>query len=218
MEITKKKSSVRQNMRVYFVSKRILDIVLSLCALAILSLVFLAVFIIDRFGENKGPMFYKQVRVGLHGKSFKIIKFRSMIVDADKKLRENTKLYQEYKDNNYKLPEGKDPRVTKVGSLLRKSSLDEIPQFINVLKGEMSLIGPRPIVSEELAEYGERTSELLSVKPGAMGYWQATGRSNIGYPERCDIELYYVANQSFWFDVKIFFKNMISIFKSDGAF
>lgn len=82
----------------------------------------------------------------------------------------------------------------------------------------MALIGPRPVVSEELSEYGKRTSELLSVKAGAMGYWQATGRSNIGYPERCDIELYYVENQSFWFDFRICFKNIISIFKSDGAF
>jgi len=218
MQISKKKGSMRQSMRVYMVSKRILDIVLSLCALLILSPIFLAVFMIDCFGENKGPIFYKQVRIGLHGKPFKIIKFRSMIIDADKKLRKDPKLYHEYKKNNYKLPEGKDPRVTKVGSLLRKSSLDEIPQFINVLKGEMALIGPRPVVSEELSEYGKRTSELLSVKPGAMGYWQATGRSNIGYPERCDIELYYVENQSFWFDFKICFKNIISIFKSDGAF
>lgn len=118
------------------VSKRILDIVLSLCALLILSPIFLAVFMIDCFGEKKGPIFYKQVRIGLHGKPFKIIKFCSMIIDANKKLRKDPKLDHEYKNNNYKLPEGKDPRVTKVGSLLRKSSLDEISQFINVLKGE----------------------------------------------------------------------------------
>lgn len=218
MEISKKKGRSQRGMIAYTTSKRALDVVLSLCALVGLSPIILAVFLVDRFGENKGPVFYKQVRIGYRGTPFKIIKFRSMIVDADKRLRANPVLYAEYKKNNYKLPEGKDPRVTKFGGFLRKTSLDEIPQFINVLKGEMSLIGPRPVVSEELSEYGDRQTEFLSVKPGAMGYWQATGRSNIGYPERCDIELYYVEHQSIIFDIKIFFKNIISIFKSDGAF
>lgn len=218
MEISKKKGRSQRDMIAYTTSKRALDVVLSLCALVGLSPIILAVFLVDRFGENKGPVFYKQVRIGYRGTPFKIIKFRSMIVDADKRLRANPVLYAEYKKNNYKLPKGKDPRVTKFGGFLRKTSLDEIPQFINVLKGEMSLIGPRPVVSEELSEYGDRQTEFLSVKPGAMGYWQATGRSNIGYPERCDIELYYVEHQSIIFDIKIFFKNIISIFKSDGAF
>lgn len=96
--------------------------------------------------------------------------------------------------------------------------MDEMPQFVNVLRGEMSLIGPRPVVEEELQEYGDQIEKFLSVKPGAMGYWQASGRSNIGYPERSEIELYYVDHASFWFDVKILFQNLLSIVKSDGAY
>lgn len=218
MYLSKRESMASDNMRVYLVFKRGADIILSILALIILSPVFLCVLCVDRFGENKGAVFYKQVRVGLHGKRFKIIKFRSMIVNAESKLRLMPDLYERYKENNYKLPDGEDPRVTGFGRFLRKTSIDEIPQFINILKGEMSLIGPRPVVSEKLAEYGKRKSELLSVKPGAMGYWQASGRSNIGYPERCDVELYYVEHQSLVFDIQIFFKNIISIFKSDGAF
>lgn len=195
-----------------------MDIILSLVALVILSWVFLLVWIIDRTGDNKGPVFYKQERVGIHGKQFHIYKFRSMVINAEEKLMQNKELYQKYMDNSFKLPEGEDPRITRFGSILRKSSIDEIPQFINVLKGEMSIIGPRPVIKRELRFYGESVTKFLSVKPGAMGYWQAIGRSTIEYPERCDVELYYVDHASFWFDVKIFFKNIISIFRGTGAY
>lgn len=141
-----------------------------------------------------------------------------MIVNADEILHANPELYQKYVDNNYKLEPEEDPRVTKLGHWLRKTSIDEIPQFINILRGEMSIIGPRPVVKEELVEYGDRVDKFLSVKPGAMGLWQASGRSNIGYPERCDLELSYVDLASYWFDIKIMFKNIISIFKSTGAY
>jgi len=205
-------------MKTYLLLKRFLDIVLLIVALVVLSPIFLVVSILDRIGDNKGPLFYRQVRIGLNGKSFKIIKFRSMVVNADERLRANPELYQEYIKNSYKLPEGRDPRITSLGHFLRKTSVDEIPQFINVLKGEMALIGPRPVVEEELSEYGKRVDKLLSVKPGAMGYWQASGRSNIGYPQRCEIELFYVDHASLSFDIKIFFKNIISIFRSEGAY
>ena len=141
-----------------------------------------------------------------------------MVVDADKKLAADPELLAKYVANNYKLPSGEDPRVTKLGAFLRKTSLDEIPQFLNILNGNMTLIGPRPVVEPELEEYGNQVDLLLSVKPGAMGYWQANGRSNIGYPERCDIELYYVDHASVSFDIKIFFLNILSIIKGSGAF
>ena len=123
-----------------------------------------------------------------------------------------------YVDNGFKLPQGEDPRITKVGAFIRKTSLDEIPQFINVVIGQMSLVGPRPIVKKEMFEYGDRIKKFLSVKPGALGLWQASGRANIEYPERCDIELEYIQNASYWYDVKVFFACCISILKKDGAF
>lgn len=202
----------------YLFWKRLTDIVLSTIALICFSPIFLVVWIMSLFGENKGPLFFKQTRIGKNGRPFKIYKFRSMIVNADEILHANPELYQKYVDNNYKLEPEEDPRVTKLGHWLRKTSIDEIPQFINILRGEMSIIGPRPVVKEELIEYGDRVDKFLSVKPGAMGLWQASGRSNIGYPERCDLELSYVDHASYWFDIKIMFKNIISIFKSTGAY
>lgn len=204
--------------RYYLAEKRALDVLLSIVALIILSPVFLVIWIFDCFGSNRGPVFYKQERVGKDGKLFYIYKFRSMVVDADKKLMENEDLYIKYIANSYKLPDGEDPRITKLGSFLRKTSIDEIPQFINILRGDMSIIGPRPVIESEITEYGDRKNEFLSVKPGALGYWQAIGRSNIGYPERCDVELYYVSKASLRFDVSIFFKNIVSIMKREGAF
>lgn len=202
----------------YLFWKRLTDIVLSTIALICFSPIFLVVWIMTLFGENKGPLFFKQTRIGKNGRPFKIYKFRSMIVNADEILHANPELYQKYVDNNYKLEPEEDPRVTKLGHWLRKTSIDEIPQFINILRGEMSIIGPRPVVKEELVEYGDRVDKFLSVKPGAMGLWQASGRSNIGYPERCDMELSYVDQASYWLDIKIMFKNIISIFKSTGAY
>ena len=202
----------------YLITKRILDIAISSVALVFLIPVTGVIYVIDQFGENKGPVFYRQERIGEHHKPFYIYKYRSMIVDADKKLKENPQLYKEYVKNNYKLPPDKDLRITKFGRFLRKTSLDELPQFFNILKGDMSLIGPRPVVKEELKEYGDQVDKLLSVKPGAMGYWQASGRSNVGYPERCKLELYYVDHASLGFDIKVFFKSLVSIFKGDGAY
>lgn len=202
---------------VYHFFKRITDILVSLVALIVLSPVILILTILIFVQDGHNP-FYKQIRIGQYGKPFGMFKFRSMIFNADKVLENNPKLYQKYIDNGFKLPEGEDPRVTKIGSFIRKTSLDEIPQFLNVLIGEMALVGPRPIVKKEMFEYGDQISEFLSVKPGALGLWQASGRANIGYPERCDIELEYIRNASYWYDVKVFFACCISILKRDGAF
>lgn len=141
-----------------------------------------------------------------------------MVVNANQLLHDNQQLYAKYLANNYKLEPTEDPRITKIGQFLRRTSIDEIPQFLNIIKGEMSIIGPRPVVKEELAEYGDRVDKFLSVKPGAMGLWQASGRSNIGYPERCELELSYVDRASYWLDLKIMVKNIISIFKHTGAY
>ena len=111
----------------------------------------------------------------------------------------------------------KDPRITKLGNFLRKTSLDELPQMINILKGEMSFVGPRPVISEEVEEYGVNKDKFLSVTPGLTGYWQVNGRSNTTYEERMIMELYYVENCSLWLDIKIFFKTFITVFKKEGA-
>lgn len=203
---------------IYLFFKRMIDIVVSLLALIFVLPITLIVFIVDLFGDNKGPVFYKQKRIGKNHRPFYIYKYRSMIVGAEDKLEEDPKLHDLYVKNNYKLPPEMDPRITRFGKFLRKTSIDEIPQFFNILKGDMTLIGPRPVVEEELSEYGNRVDKFLSVTPGAMGYWQASGRSNVGYPERCDLELYYVDHMSFWFDVTLVFKSISSIFKGSGAY
>lgn len=206
------------NNRVYPYIKRLLDIFISLLALLFFSPVFLVVWLRYTFGSDRGPMIYKQLRVGKGNKLFYIYKFRSMIVNADEELRNNKELYAKYVANNYKLLPEEDPRITKFGIWLRKTSIDEIPQFINILKGDMSIVGPRPVVKEELSEYGNHVDELLSIRPGAMGLWQACGRSNIGYPKRAEIELFYVKHYSLILDIKIIVKNIINIFKGIGAY
>lgn len=212
------KGTIKQQSRWYLFWKRFFDIVLSAIAIVCFSPIFLVIFILSRFGENKGPLFYKQERIGWHGRPFKIYKFRSMVVNADQILENTPEMYAKYVANNYKLEPEEDPRITGLGRWLRKTSVDEIPQFLNILQGDMSIIGPRPVVKEELEEYGNRVDKFLSVKPGAMGLWQSSGRSNIPYPERCDVELAYVDRASLHYDFEIMLKNIVSIFKRDGAY
>ena len=178
----------------------------------------LIIFVIYKIKGYKGSIFFTQYRVGLNGKKFKIIKFRSMVENAEEILQENEKLHQKYIENSYKLPPNEDPRLTIIGNFIRKTSIDEIPQFINVLQGDMSLIGPRPILDKELKEYSEDEQKLLlSVKPGITGMWQVSGRSEIYYPERCEIELYYPKNQDLKLDVKIFLLTIKQVLLGKGA-
>lgn len=202
----------------YLYIKRGMDILLSLIGLLILSPIILLISMLIKFDDPKTTIFFKQQRVGKNGKSFFIYKFRTMHQNAENILIENKNLYKKYLENNYKLEQNEDPRITKIGLWLRKTSMDEIPQLINVLKGEMSLVGPRPVVPEELEEYKSKKNEFLSVKPGMTGYWQICGRSNVGYPERVDLELYYVKRKSLMFDLLIIFKTIPSVLKKDGAF
>lgn len=210
-------SKIRSPKRAYLTTKRVADVVVSTVALITLSPIFLLVWLMNLLDKsNQGPLFYGQIRVGYHGRKFKMYKFRSMVVDADKKLHDDKKLYATYVSNNYKLQPEDDPRITRVGQFIRKTSIDEIPQFINILKGDMSLIGPRPVVEEELVQYD--TKKLLSVKPGAMGLWQASGRSQIGYPQRAEIEMKYIDHASISLDLQILGKNLVNIFSRKGAY
>lgn len=210
--------SLEDTSRVYSITKRVIDIFGAIIGLILSSPLFLCISIFYLFGDSKGPIFFKQVRVGKHGEKFYIYKFRSMIVNAEEKLRADKELYQKYLRNNYKLEPHEDPRITNLGRFLRRTSLDEIPQLINVLKGEMSLVGPRPVVEEELKEYGSNVSKFLSVKPGMTGYWQVSGRSAVGYPERVNVELFYVDHQSLILDIVILVKTVFMVVLRRGAY
>jgi len=201
----------------YIFAKRFLDISVALFALIVFSPVFLVISMFYLFGENRGPVFYQQRRIGMNHQEFGIFKFRSMVVGAEEKLYANKALYNKFVENGYKLPTEEDPRITKFGAFIRRTSIDELPQFINILIGNMSIVGPRPVVEKELIEYGDRVDKFLSVKPGAMGLWQASGRSDIQYPERADLEISYVDQASLWFDFKILFMTVFAIFKGEGA-
>lgn len=203
-----------KNKPVYRFFKRLFDVVMSVFAIIVLSPVYLVIAILIKC-DSRGPVFYKHHRLGKNGKPFGMYKFRSMVVDADKKLGELPDEMQEEYEENYKISD--DPRVTKIGRFLRKTSLDEIPQFINVIKGEISLVGPRPIVERELEKYGDNKEKFLSVIPGITGNWQANGRSDVTYKERMELELYYVDHASFWFDIVILFKTVFAVLKRKGA-
>ena len=207
-----------RNKASYLFFKRLFDIFIALVGVIVLVIVTIILATFYSFGKNKGRIFFSQERIGLNGKKFKIYKYRSMVENAEEILKRNPKLYKKYIENSYKLLPEEDPRMTRLGRFIRKYSIDEIPQFINILKGEMSFIGPRPVIEEELLQYGERVSKFLSVKPGATGWWQVSGRSEIGYPERCDMELYYVDNCSFKLDMKIFFLELKRIIIKDVAY
>lgn len=202
----------------YLMLKRWIDFLFALFGIIVLLPLFLIISIFYLYGQNKGPIFFTQNRLGKNGKVFKIYKYRTMVVDAEKRLKSDDLLYKIYVKNGYKLEPFEDPRITNLGKFLRKTSLDEIPQLINVLKGEMSLVGPRPIVENELKEYKNQKDSFLSVKPGLTGYWQVSGRSDVNYPERVDIELYYVQNKSLLFDLKIFCKTFLTVILQKGAY
>ncbi len=213
----KEKVEVRKIL--YKVVKRLIDILGGLVGCVLLVPITVAVYIARKvLKEDDGPLFYEHLRYGKDGKKFRIYKFRSMCIDADKRLKEYLEQNEEARiefEENHKLKD--DPRITKLGKFIRKTSIDELPQFINVLKGDMSLIGPRPIVDGEIEKYGENKDKFLSVRPGLTGYWAANGRSDITYEERMKMELYYVDNISFKLDIQIFFKTIISVVKKEGA-
>lgn len=196
--------------------KRCIDILGAVVGLVLLSPLFLVVAAAIRL-ESPGPVFFRQKRPGLGGVPFSLVKFRTMRADAEEVLRRNPALYEKFLANDCKLPEGEDPRISRVGRFLRKSSLDELPQLINVLKGEMSLVGPRPVVGPELLHYGENTETFLSVKPGLTGYWQISGRSEVAYPERAVLDLRYIERWSLLFDLRILMATVPYVLTRRGA-
>ena len=199
---------------IYKRTKRLLDIVLSIIGLIVLSPIFLIIATAIKL-DSKGKVFFLHNRIGKNGKTIRIYKFRTMVPNAEELINEfNEEQAKEFREN-YKLKD--DPRITRVGKFLRKTSLDELPQILNILKGDLSIIGPRPVIEEELEKWGDNKSKFLSVTPGLTGYWAANGRSDITYDERINMELFYIDNFSLLLDIKIFFKTILSVIKKEGA-
>lgn len=198
--------------------KRIIDIIGAIVGIAILIPLTVAVWIGNRICKDKGPIFYSQERIGKDGKIFKMYKFRSMVVGAEQILEEllekDAEAREEYSE--YKKLKN-DPRITKMGNILRKTSLDEFPQFINVLKGDMSLVGPRAYLPEEKVDMEQYYETIIASKPGITGLWQVSGRSNTTFEKRLQYDLEYNRKKSISFDVEILFKTVISIAKKEGA-
>jgi len=204
--------------------KRTFDVIFSIFILTLTSPLMLVIMAAIKL-DSRGPVLYRHRRIMATGREFSCLKFRTMEVDADKKLdrllAENPELKAEW-EKNYKLKN--DPRITRVGRFLRRTSLDEFPQFINVLRGEMSVVGARPIVGRELEEYYKGSDEqsagrYVSMKPGITGPWQVTRRNDIDdYRERVELDDWYVLNYSLWYDIKIIFKTIRCMFSGKGAY
>lgn len=199
---------------IYRFIKRVFDIISSLLLFIVISPLLLIVAISIKI-DSRGPVLFKHKRIGYHGKEIYLYKFRSMVVNAEDLIKSFTPEQQREWKENYKLEN--DPRVTRVGKFIRKTSIDELPQLLNIMGGSLSVVGPRPVIGEELDKYGNNKDKLLSVKPGLTGYWASHGRSNTSYDKRMAMELYYVDNASIALDIRILFKTVISVFKKEGA-
>ena len=192
--------------------KRLIDLIGASVALVLLSPVLIAAALAVKLYDG-GPAVYRRRCVGCDG-DFDALKLRSMRVDADRYLEQHPELLAEFQ-RNYKL--NNDPRVTPVGAFLRKTSIDELPQLFNVLRGEMSLVGPRMITRPELDKYGDKRDALLTVKPGMTGYWQVAGRQEVEYGDRVEMDMYYIRHWSLGLDLQILFKTPWKVLKREGA-
>lgn len=215
-DLVKEDSYVVENNEIdYKIVKRLMDIVLSFFGLIILSPVFLIVAIAIKLDGPKGEVFFNQIRIGTNGKEFKIYKFRSMYPDAEDRLRE-LKHLNEIHGHMFKMKE--DPRITKIGKFIRAYSIDELPQLLNVLKGDMSLIGPRPCLLSEYESYTEFDKSRLVIRPGITGLWQVSGRNSLSFNQMVLLDLKYIKNLSFKNDVKIFYKTIFVVLKKENAY
>jgi exopolysaccharide production protein ExoY len=199
-------------------TKRVLDLIASLLHIVVM-IPFVSVIAIAIAIDSRGPVLFVQRRVGRSGREFPLIKFRTMVVDGEAALAlhvgSDSELLQEW-ERSRKLRE--DPRVTSVGRFLRKHSIDELPQLINVLWGNMSLVGPRPVRQDEIAYFGERSTEILSVRPGLTGLWAVNGRSDVSYVERAEFEYQYAVGWSLWMDFRILAQTLPVVLHGHGAY
>lgn len=198
----------------YSVTKRLIDIVGSLCGIILLSPLFLIVAILIKLEDPKGKVFFAQERNGRYPKTFKMYKFRSMVHNAEDLLKDlmdrNEQTGPVFKIND-------DPRITKVGKVIRRTSIDELPQLFNVLKGDMSLVGPRPAIPREVDQYNSYQMQRLAVKPGLTCIWQVSGRNNIGFDEWVEMDIEYIKTRNLWLDIKLIFKTVGVLFGDETA-
>ncbi len=204
---------LKKNRFFYEISKRVIDVVFSLIGLIVLSPIFIIIALAIKL-ESKGNIIFKQKRIGFNGREFYMYKFRSMVNNAEE-LKKELESKNEMTGPMFKIK--CDPRVTKVGKFIRKTSIDELPQLINVLKGDMSLVGPRPSLPEEVEKFDDWMLERLRVKPGLTCYWQVSGRNNIDFEEWMKLDLKYIKERSFAVDLKLIFKTFFVLFGDENA-
>lgn len=195
--------------------KRFIDIIVSILGLILLFVPFIFVALLIKIDDPKGPIFFCQTRIGLLGKPFILYKFRTMSVGAEDQLSE---LIEENEIQGPMFKMKHDPRVTRIGSVLRKLSIDEFPQLLNVLKGDMSIVGPRPALPQEVEQYSDYHRLRLLVKPGCTGLWQVSGRNNLHFEEMIELDLTYIDKGSFLLDIEIMIKTVLVIITQDGAY
>ena len=198
------------------IARRLVDITGALAALIFGAPFFLLIAILIRL-EGGGPILFSQTRIGKNGQPFKLLKFRSMVTDAEK-LAHQLRKQNKHGESGILFKMENDPRVTPIGRFLRRHSLDEAPQFINVLRGEMSLVGPRPPVPSEVVNYSAQHLRRLTVKPGLTGLWQISGRSDIGFEEMVALDLQYIRTRNFFGDIRIMFRTIPIVAHADGAY
>lgn len=213
MEGMELKFENKQNLRVYEIFKRIIDIIGAGLGLILLSPIIAIVACAVKV-TSKGPIFFSQKRVGKNGELFEMYKFRSMVVNAEE-LKENLEDQNEMSGPMFKIKD--DPRVTKVGKFIRKTSIDELPQLWNVLKGDMSLVGPRPSLPKEVEQFDNWMFKRLSVRPGLTCYWQVSGRNNIDFEDWMKLDVKYVEERNIWIDIKLIFKTIFVLFGDKNA-
>jgi lipopolysaccharide/colanic/teichoic acid biosynthesis glycosyltransferase len=199
---------------IYIFLKRLFDFICASIGLVILSPVFIILIILVKL-DSKGPAMFGHKRLGRNGRNIKVYKFRTMVSNADEVFANFTEEQKKEFAINFKLDN--DPRITRIGNFLRRTSLDELPQLLNILLGNMSIVGPRPIVEKEVEKYGKYAPKFFSVIPGLTGYWQAHGRSDTTYEERIGMDMYYIDNRSLILDLKIIGKTFVSVIKKEGA-
>lgn len=212
--LAKQREEIVRDTRFYLVTKRMMDIVGASIGLILASPIMIMVAILIKLEDPKGPIVFSQERNGVYPKTFRMYKFRSMYIDAEERLQELMHL-NEQTGPAFKMKD--DPRITRVGKFIRKTSLDELPQLINVLKGEMSIVGPRPAIPREVKLYNDHQKQRLLVKPGITCIWQVSGRNNIGFDDWVELDIEYIKTRNLWLDVKLILMTVPALLGDETA-